>query len=300
MNRVRLTTLLIADKGRKAGQFAVPPVQDDGAGYPFAVAPNGRIALCNDSNLILMDPNRRKTRLLKAPLGEQTEFWGIACSNDLLVALLSDYTIALMDWEGRVRQRFGNGFGKGENQISDAPPVRMAIAPLATPLWMQADSLYRISVSDGRIERVITAERGKRLTGLAVDASGRVYLSSEEPIASTEPLQWQKTPERLKPLSPEVAQWHLFGIDQAGNFYWHGERLEKRQKYLITEVACVAPEGSVRWHLALNGALGVLQPLRSASQIQWLEVDRQGRLYALGWVYAGLRQSVRLFRVEIR
>jgi len=66
---VQVDTLLKADKGRAAGQFAVPPIQYDGAGYPFAVDSSGdRIAICNDANLLLLDLKRRSKRLLRAPL----------------------------------------------------------------------------------------------------------------------------------------------------------------------------------------------------------------------------------------
>lgn len=300
MSRVRVATLMVADKGRGAGQFALPPVQYDGAGYPFAVAPDGRIVLCNDANLILINPRVRSESLLQAPLGERTDFWGIACTNNLLVAFLSNYTIAVLDWSGRVRQRFGEGFGKREDQISDAPPVRMATAPSGTQVWMQGESLYRIAVQDGRIERVVEAKRGNSLTGLALDATGRVYVSSEEPMASTERFQWRETPVCLKQLFSGDCDWSMFGIDELGNFYWRGERFEKRRKYPIAEVVCVAPDGRLRWRLTLNGASGIIQRLQSDSQIQWLEVDRRGRLYALGWTYRGLKQSVGLFCIEVR
>lgn len=300
MNRVQVEALLIADKGRKPGQFAVPPVQYDSAGYPFAVAPDGRIALCNDANLIRLDPRRNTKRLLHAPFGERTDFWGVACTSDILVVMLSDYTIAVLNWDGRIRQRFGEGFGEGKNQINDAPPVRMAIAPSGMQVWMQGESLYRIAVQDGQIERVVEAKRGNSLTGLAQDPSGRVYVSSEEPMASTERFQWRGTPACLKQLFSENCDWSLFGIDELGNFYWRGERFEKRGNYPIAEVACVAPDGRLRWRLTLNGSSGVIQRLQSDSQIQWLEVDRRGRLYALGWAYRGLQKRVGLFRVDVR
>ncbi len=297
MKQVQVEALLIADKGHKAGQFAVPPMQYDGAGYPFAAAPDGRIALCNDANLILLDPRRNTKRLLQAPFGKRTDFWGVACTNDILVVMLSDYTIAALGWDGRVRQRFGEGFGKGKNQISDAPPVRMVIVPSGTEVWLQGNNLYRIVPREEKIERVVAEDRDKSLTGLAVDARGRIYVSGDVPIASTERLQWRVIPEQVKRLSPQVWSGSLFGIDELGNSYWKWHRFAKRGNYPIAEVVCEAPNGRLRWHVVLDGPSGVIKPLRSASQIQWLEVDRQGRLYALGWTYRGLQKRVGLFRV---
>jgi len=127
---VQVDTLLKADKGRAAGQFAVPPIQYDGAGYPFAVDSSGdRIAICNDANLLLLDLKRRSKRLLRAPLGDQTEFWGVAFApQNRLYVFLSDYTVALLNLQGSLLKRFGGGFGERADQFAGATALSVGSA----------------------------------------------------------------------------------------------------------------------------------------------------------------------------
>jgi hypothetical protein len=144
---VQVDTLLKADKGRAAGQFAVPPIQYDGAGYPFAVDSSGdRIAICNDANLLLLDWKRRSKRLLRAPLGDQTEFWGVAFTpQNHLYVFLSDYTVALLNLQGSLLKRFGGGFGERADQFSGAPPYRLAVRRDGSLLIHEDERLYLYS-----------------------------------------------------------------------------------------------------------------------------------------------------------
>jgi hypothetical protein len=293
---VQVETLLKADKGRAAGQFAVPPIQYDGAGYPFAVCPLGNtIALCNDANLLLLNLGRRSRRLLRAPLGDQADFWGIAFAlQNRLYAFLSDYTVAVLNLQGRLLQRFGGGFGTQPDQFEGAPPYRLAVHPDGTLLIHDGELLYLYS-AEGKPQRRLSS-----IAGFAVDKQGYLWLQSHERRLRSESgkIRYVELPTVLQPEgSPQEALWQLFAGDRWGGVLWQRDIF--RDQMLVTEVARTKRDGTLSWRVSLNGREGVLRDLAPKSQVQWLTVDERGRLYVLGWTFRGVKRAVGLYRVSV-
>jgi hypothetical protein len=293
---VQVDTLLKADKGRAAGQFAVPPIQYDGAGYPFAVDSSGdRIAICNDANLLLLDLKRRSKRLLRAPLSDQTEFWGVAFApQNRLYVFLSDYTVALLNLQGSLLKRFGGGFGERADQFAGAPPYRLAVRRDGSLLIHENERLYLYSPAGEPLSRL------DGIVGFAADKQGRIWCQGDKPLTTSKEVRRVEMPASLSGGSsaPNMS-WYLFGADHWNSFYWAREWYIKEAQTLITEVARTRADGSLSWRVQLNGRGGVLRDLIPKSQVQWLTVDEAGRLYVLGWTFRGIKRAVGLYRVSV-
>lgn len=293
-------TVFVADKGLRAGQFAVIPVAYDGATYTFTVYQDNHLFICNNANVIhqVIDG---EYRILQAPLGKKIEFWGIAASDKQIYLFCSDYTIAAIDWQGRERLRYQ------PSRIGGAPPFALSLTPAGHLLVASDDydtpypSLKEYDPLGNFVQEYKNLKPGGSPKNFAFDPRGRLCLLRvrQEPKYETGMVDVFPPDALLRAYAGTTDySYNLIGIDRWGAFYWTVEcRTEAGGKWVNkVEVARTLSNQSFSWSIELEGP-GSCLPLRGKYQIDWLEVDSRGRLYVLAWTYQGMKSAVRIFRV---
>ncbi len=279
----KVTEVFCASKGRKAGEFELPPLTYDGVGYQFCLVPlHSQLVLTNNTHLIEADMSKqRKSRLIR-PLAEGSEWWRLAVSREFVVGFLSDYTVCILDRQYRLIRRWG-GIGTQGMFREYIYPDRMYLTSTGQlfALFSGRRRLYQYTL-EGQL-----LAHWEGVQSVAFDLGGQLWFvgSASIPRANAVPIS-----ERLQKMPN--GDWRLFGVDQQRCFFWASDT------GLVTQVACTSSVGELLWRVSLNGARGVLKSLRRKSQVDWLEVDADGAVYALGWTYSGLHNTVKVFRIE--
>lgn len=293
--------VFVADKGLKAGQFAVVPIAYDGVTYTFTVYQDNHLFICNNANVIhqVIDGERR---ILQAPLGNKIEFWGITASDKHIYLFCSDYTVTVIDWQGRQKMRYKPA------RMGGAPPFALSLTPSGHLLIASGNhgtpypSLKMYDSSGNLLQEYTNLKYGGSSKNFAFDDRGRLCLfrMRQEPqydggVVDVFP------PDALLATYPGTTDcsYDLVGIDRWRAYYWIvGHQTKISGKWVDTvEVVRTLPDLSLSWKAQLEGP-GSCLPLRGKYQIDWLEVDSRGRLYVLAWTYQGIRDSVGIYRVQ--
>lgn len=274
-----IRTLWRGDKGRLPTQFELPPLTADGIGFPFAVS-EGRheLCLCNQTHLLLWRKIHQKAEFLGAFQPEaavKAQFWGVASDSEGWVVVYQEAEklwVALLDARLRWRDRIPlRGYLKDYNL---APPLR--VASHRDRVYLADTQSLVIVDRKGHTDAVRSCPYGYALQGdtlLCPTERGEVPAPSATLVGT---------------------------LSEGADLVWTVEEpvSQPNQPYLRTQIL-ITKNREVTNRLWLNGVSGILQPLRSASQVEWVVVGQQKRVYVLGWVYAGIRRSVWLWSIDL-
>jgi hypothetical protein len=300
--RYSVRTVFIADKGLKTGEFAVIPIAYDGSVYTFTVCQDNHLFICNNANVIHQSVDGER-RILHAPLGKKIEFWGIAASDKQLYLFCSDYTIAVMDWQGRERFRYK------PSRIGGAPPFPLSLTPAGHLLVASDDyeapypSLKEYDSLGKLVREYQNLKPGGWYKNFAFDPRARLCLFRErqEPKYESGIID-VFPPDALLEAYPGTTDYSydLIGIDRWGSYYWTvGYQTKVGGSWVgKVEVARTRPDQSLAWKIGLVGSDSCL-PMRGKYQIDWLEVDSRGRIYVFAWAHKGIKNSVVIYRITV-
>lgn len=288
MQRVVQRKVFEARKGRSVGAYRVPPIVWDGFSLDMCYVnfKNPSLILTNHDNLYLLDLRRKTHRLLKEPLGKQQEFVSVAATVGLcgyepvdklyIFLFCSDYTVALIDGEGRLCERFG-GFSSGSRGtpggFSDFPR-KTAISTRGTLLLlMGTTSRYLLEIdSQGR-----QLGRWAGIQGFAVAPDGKLFVSGDKETVHPNDWQWIYPPVEVNPNHEAL---ELIGVDRSKSAYWQRVHSGKM------EIIKVAPNGHILLRMELNDQEGVIPAFKTGRhQIDRICLGGQNQLFVVGYNY---------------